>query len=214
MLAALLPLVLAGRPAESASDYFPTVQGMSWTYSEKAGREEHVFTDKIGKPTKLLDVDVVPMTTLSQGEESPPTYYLVKDDTVYIVFRTIERKEVDGDVVRTPKTYQYPILKVAGRAVEWNYVGKTEFMKSPADMVLKGRSRPVGKRKVLGQDVECVQVDLDVMFGGQGEPPIKSVQSCVYGKGIGLVEMTQTTTVNKQKYSEKRTLVSMDKGDQ
>ncbi|MBS1707828.1 MAG: hypothetical protein JSS65_03800 [Armatimonadetes bacterium] len=210
MLAALLPLLVATATADGAAAYFPTKPGTSWTYSEDAGRSHHVFTDKVGKPAKLLEVDVVPFTSVADGRESEPTFYVVDGDSVFVIFKTVEKTESNGEVVRTPKTYRYPIVKVAGKPVSWEHFGKTEFMQTSVDMSLKGSSRPIGKRKVLGREVECVQVDLDVMFGAPGEPPVKSNQRSVYGKGIGLVEMVETTTVGKQKYSKKRNLVGMD----
>ncbi|MBX3112178.1 MAG: hypothetical protein KF857_09230 [Fimbriimonadaceae bacterium] len=209
MLAALLPLMSTLLVAGDAAAYFPTVPGTTWTYSEKTGRSQEVFTDKVGKPTKLLDKEVAPFTTVSHGRTSEPTFYLVEGDTVFVIFKSYIKKEVDDQVVREATTYQYPVLKVDDKRTTWEFAGKTEFMKTVADMVLKGTSRPIGKRKVLGKDVDCVEVTLDVIYGAAGEPPIKSVQRSVYGKGIGLVEMEQTTTVNKEKYSSKRTLVSM-----
>lgn len=210
MWAALLPLVSATLTSGDASAYFPTKTGTTWTYSEQAGRSHEVFTDRVGKPAKLVDTEAVPFTTESHGQVSEPTYYLVQGDTVFVVFKSFTKREVEGVTVRDPKTYQYPILKVGDKRETWEFVGKTEFMKTVADMVLKGNSRPVGKRKVLGKEVECIEVVLDVMYGAAGEPPVKSYQKSIYGKGFGLIEMEQTTTVNKEKYSSKRTLVSMD----
>lgn len=210
MLAALLPLVCASLAGGDAAAYFPTKSGTSWTYSEQGGRSHEVFTDKVGKPTKLLDLDVIPFTTETHGMLSDPTYYMVSGDTVFVVFKSFIKKEVEEKIIKEDKTYQYPVLKVSDKATSWDFVGKTEFMKTVADMALKGTAKPIGKRKVLGKDVECIEVVLDVMYGAAGEPPVKSLQKSIYGKGIGLVEMTQTTTLNKEKYSSKRTLVSMD----
>ncbi len=207
MLASIVSLVItAGDP----TPYFPTTPGISWTYKVQSDRRSQVVIDRVGKATKLLDKEAFPFTSTVDGMESEPTYYLVDGDTVYVIFRSYTKKEGDdGLEVRTPVTYQYPVVKTPGKSEKWDYVGKTQFMKTSVDMVLHGSSSPAGRRQVLGKDVECVRVQLKVMFGAQGEPPVTSEQSSLYGKGIGLIEMTETTTVNKQKYSEKRTLVGM-----
>ena len=60
MLATLLPLISVALMVEDASAYFPTKPGMTWTYSEQGGRSQQVFTDKVGKPLKLVETEVVP----------------------------------------------------------------------------------------------------------------------------------------------------------
>ncbi|MFY9233205.1 MAG: hypothetical protein WAO58_01975 [Fimbriimonadaceae bacterium] len=181
---------------QSVADYFPLTQGMSWQYAS----DGMISRDRVAPVEDVGGSPAIPVISEVQGKESHRTYYRVVDDTVLIV--AYEAKK--------PLAEPVPILKFGKGRSTWEFTGQTMFINEPAPMTMKGEASLKGKRKVLDQEVEVIEVKLSGMIGSNPGTAVRSNQVAYYAKGIGLVEMLSENSVGATKSKSQLKLVKFE----
>lgn len=198
---ATIALAAALQNPLTADSYFPLNPGDRYVYEEDYSGRKDTFVDTVGEPVKIGEVMATPVQTKRGSSFQESVFYSNdKDRTLVIAF---EKEK--------PLTNPYTILKVGSDTQTWNYIGETSHMDEVVDLVIQGKSRMVGKRKVLDNQVECIEVTLEATLAPGDVTSIKTTQVAVYAFGIGLVEMTSTEEMGRRKATRKRTLVAYQK---
>jgi len=180
------------------NDFFPLVPGTRRTYEEKLDRVT-TNTDLVGFPETLKGVTAIPVSTSEGGRQVSKTYYMVDANAVWIVASNPDH----------PLPKPVPILQVNGEKTKWSYDGPTDDSRRAEGISMTGESRILPPRDVLGKKVPILEVKLTTLVGA-GAAQEKSEQIALYGKGIGLVQMTSKTTVGRHKATNELKLVNVE----
>lgn len=191
MITALIAATLSFAPAPtfSASDYFPLKVGRRMTYEEKS-LQSGMTTDVVEEPVDVKGVMTTPVATYQGGNKVNTAYYRVDAEGVAIIAYDPER----------PLPEPLPVLKVAGtEKMTWEFKGAGSAEKLAEPLAMKGESQVLkAEREVLGKKVQVLQVKINAFVGG-GKAREEIEQVAIYGKGVGLVELTSTTKIGKRK---------------
>lgn len=187
--------------APTALDYFPLAKGTKWTYVD-TGTTAITYTDEVSEITKILEEPAVCITTKIEGKPAGSAYYRSAGDTVFVVAYD----------PLNPIAAPHPVLKVADRLVAWEYKGAVPSGGQSLPLEFKATCKPVGERKVLERQVHCIEVHMDATVLEPGNVKVRMVQDIVYGKGIGMVEMRETTTIGKTKTERTVRLIRFEPG--
>lgn len=198
MIATLAALVLF-QPV-SVEDYFPLTVGTKWHY-EIEGQVSSSYVDEV---VKTVTVNEKPSFAIFSKAGSTPigfSAYRVEGDTVYVVAYDERR------ALPTPQ----PVLKVADKPVEWSYDGMTQVESQMVKLQYKAASAPKGKRKVLGEERDVVEVRMDAtIYELKDLITTRVSQTILYAKGVGMYEMTDTSDFGGQKSVRKVKLVRFE----
>jgi len=197
MLATLIAATFIADNA-TANDYFPLVAGTRRTYEEKV---DNISTsvDEVGAPVDVKGVAAIPVVTTEAGRAISKTYYKVDGSTVWII----------GSNPEHPLPKPIPIVQVNGEKTSWSYDGPTDDTKLAESISMTGQSRMLPPRDVLGKKVSILEVKLITAMGG-GRAQERSEQTALYGKGIGLIQLTSKTTVGKHKATNELKLIQVE----
>lgn len=211
--ALLCSLLVATVQENPVADYFPVQPGAKWVYEEsmKEGRNPartSTFTDVAGEPEEVLGIKAIPFRTLGARSNEAAVHYLFQEDTVQLLLTV----KVDG--ADTP--IKYPVLKFTDRETTFDYSGLTNFAGDPVDMILIGRSKKLGARKVLDQNTDVLEVKLDIIinvlpedaFGSLQGATLRSEQTALYAKGIGLFQLTEKIRIGNSNIERNRKLIA------
>lgn len=191
----MLSLLLATVLSSERNAYFPMNPGDTYVYSELADNDAQSFSDTVGDPTEIGGVTVYPITTRSGVQVIDTVYHQVTRDAVRIV----------AYADREPLASPYSVLELRdGRGTSWNFAGTTQFLGGEDTMVFRATSRNVGRRNVLGQQREVVEVRMDITLSGGA---YTSVQTSLYAEGLGLYEMKETSRIGSRSVQRSRELV-------
>lgn len=200
MTAAALLLIAASR--QDAAAYFPLNSGSTWVYTDSVGKMSETHKETVGNTIEIGGQPATPIVTWVDGQVQGSTYYRVEGDTVWVV----------AFVQNAPLEQPYPVFKLGPRRVTWEHSGTTEFSGQAAPLKLKGSSRPVGKRKVLGTEREVVEVVVEAEIDPGAGAPMKSHQTSLYAAGVGLYEIKEKFVFGQEKAERKRVLQSFSPG--
>lgn len=189
---------------EEASDYFPLVTGTKWTYQDEANGSSSTYVDSVGNSQDIGGKPATPIVTLDGAKIDGSTFYRVENGQVFVV--AFEQNK--------PLKVPYPILKVGSGKSDWDFVGITQWYGADAPMTIHGSAKRSGQREFFGAKRDVLEVILDANVGPKAAVGLKSHQVSIYAKGIGLVELKDTTTMNKNKSERKRKLISFEPGSQ
>lgn len=197
MMTALLVCLAAAPTAADPTDFFPLQPGNKWVYREEARFSVNTVQDEVLEPVEIGGLKAFPVESTQEGKVIETVYYRVAGDTIYIVAYD----------PKTPLDPPRPLFKLGERRETWDYVGLTPFLKDLVPIKVRGESAPKGKRKVLGQEVECLEVKFDAQLGRTTDDRVDVKQTSIYGKGIGAVEMTGKTLIGRESLNSKLTLL-------
>ncbi len=203
MLAAAVAFcaMLAPDKTLDAAAFFPLHTGDRWTYQEVAdGKLVGIFVDECKGEAMIAGKPALQVEISTQGRTLESAYYRVLDDSVYLVASDPKHPLLDP----------YAILKVGGKTIKWKYAGTARFLTENDPMTLQGVAKRIGKREMLGRKVEALEVTLDAVVGNPKGTNVRSKQVSVYGEGIGLFELKDTTRVNKTTHVRVRTLTQFE----
>jgi hypothetical protein len=188
MTPVLLAALAIAPAAPSAAEYFPLRPGTRMVYEEKS-LEASVTTDVVGQPVEVAGSAAVPVTTYQNGSVVNTTFYRVGPDLVSIVAHDKDH----------PLKSPLPVFKLpADRKSDWTFFGNIGTEKEPEGLSMKGEAQFKGEREVLGTKVPILEVRITASVGG-GRSKEDVEQVAIYGKGIGLVELTSITKIGKRK---------------
>jgi len=193
----VIALCLAAMILEpSPADFFPLVPGSKYVYQESGSRSE----DIVGEPIDINGTMAYPVKTMIGKQVVSETYYAVDAQAARIVAFNPKK----------PLPSPQPVFQISPR--NWTWEGSTYWLGEPAPVVIKGSSSLKGKKKVLDQDVEILEVKSDARIGGDKGPAILVTQVVTYAKGIGMVEMKIESKIAKRTTTSKLSLVSYQVG--
>ena len=235
LLAALACSMATGSLTEAATaaDFFPLVPGVKRVYEQKAQDDKVTMVEEVDpKPAFFDDKPAMAIVQRSQFNQVISTqYYRVNGPTVYLVGTAEERSSdakgqagtVDFSKPRVRRMVlmtllpAMPVFRYEGKETPWSY-GEVQFLRGAGDdqpiktdeTAIKGLTRPLGTRTVLGQKVEAIEVRAEVQLG-TGNLAQRIVETTVYARGIGMVESIRKTSGGGQKAGETRTrLVALE----
>jgi len=192
----LLQTPVASPQGPSIKDFFPLVEGTKWQYQATEDGQITNFTYSVGKSKKVGDEQATPIITHVYGQDIDSTYYVVKDTTVMLVAFKSEK------ALGEPR----PILQIGEDGTsKWNYRADEDGIPVTA----RCESALKGQRKILGKDVEVLELKVDAVLGSESVG-MRFKQTNLYARGFGLVEMTEERKVNKKTYKKHLTLTQMD----
>lgn len=195
---------LAFHPAASEiEEFFPLDTGRTWVYQDSAMSSEG-YSDRVGNVQEIGGKPAVPIITTINGKVDGSTFYRIEGDEVLVV--AFEQNNPLGN--------PYPILKMGQGKNSWEYSGSTQWLGSPAPMSIKGTVKKTGSKELFGEKRDTVQATMEAVIGDGTGVNIRSKQVCTYARGVGLIEMTDTTVMNKTKSERKRKLVSFTPGSE
>lgn len=182
----------------SAADFFPLVTGTRRTYEEKA-KDTSQNVDQVGPTVQIKGVDAIPIITQVNGQTVTTTFYRVDGDTVYLIANDMDH----------PLPKPLPILQVGDKPMQWDYSGLAGTDKWAEAISMKGSSRMLGEKMVLGKKVPVLEVKLVTTMGPSMAREIIE-QTATYAKGIGLVELSSKTTVGKRSATNQLRLIKVE----
>ncbi len=201
MIASLILLTLCQTPTAapqgpSIKDFFPLVAGTKWQYLATSEGPNTNITMVVGPAEKVGDDQAIPIVTRIMGRDVDKIYYYAKDSTVFIVAYNPKK----------PFPSARPVLQIGeGGNARWDYRGDEDGF----PLSVNCESNLKGKRKVLGQDVDILELKVDAVLGSDSVG-MKFKQTALYARGIGLVEMTEERKVNKNTYKKHLTLTGVE----
>lgn len=200
MLPLLAATLLSQTPTVtlSAADFFPLVQGTRRTYEEKS-RDTSQNVDQVGPAVQIKGADAIPIITQVNGQTVTTTFYRVSGDTVYLIANDMDH----------PLPKPLPILQVGDKPLQWDYQGLAGEDKWAEAISMKGASKMLGEKMVLGKKVPVLEVKLVTTMGPSMAREVIE-QTATYAKGIGLVELTSKTTVGKRSATNQLRLVKVE----
>jgi len=199
MLATLIAATFIADNA-TANDFFPLAPGSRRMYEEKlTGEAPKMNYDEVHAEVDVKGVPAVRVATVEDGKEITNTYYKVDKSSAWII----------GNDIEHPLPKPMPILQFGDKPMKWSYEGPSDDSKLPEPITLTGESRILPDRMVLGKKVSILEVKLTSAMGG-GSAQERVEQVALYGKGIGLVQLTSKTMVGKRKVSNELKLIQVE----
>jgi hypothetical protein len=173
------------------------------TYVEKGVEGEVTTVDEVLRSVPYKLSQATPISTLgSDGKELGLAYYEVTDRGVYLVANIIE------------KPYESPVpmieLDNSGRG-SWKRTLQVGQQDRAEVYRISGECRLAGTRDVLGKKVEVCEVKTTLEVGG-GNALERTNQTLLYGKGVGLIEMTSVSQLGKERVERKLRLTKIEPG--
>jgi len=197
MLAALL-LALAQDPV-TAGDYFPTVAGTTYVYSQQA-KETTSLTWTIKAPTEIDSWQVIPIQTMADSAVVPTTlYYRVASAGV-----SMFALGSDGHRASDPQ----PFFELGNASGDWTFSGAVSAGDEPTSITIIGKTKRGKPTKALGRTVDTIIVTRDSVLGNL-DSALRVHQVLIFGKGVGLIEMNETSQIGKRKQSSILKLVEI-----
>lgn len=193
-LAASMTLSVSAPPAV---EFFPTAPGSRWVYEDKQGRQTVVLEDRAEDPIGPETDRLIPVSTFQENQRMETTYYRVEGDTVWL----------EGFDPKKRLDRPYPILKTSGSTTSWTFSGTTHFMQDPVPLTMRGTAKAVRDLKFQGKTLPGIEVRLEATLEVGADTTLRTVQVAKYAKGIGLIEMTETSDGLRNRQTRTRTLV-------
>jgi hypothetical protein len=182
----LTALVAAILMSSSVEDYFPLVPGTRWTYQDDDGRE---MTQEIGQPIDIgKGIMATPRTTSAAGESGNAELYRTDGDNLLLVGFYDKRSKLSPLTLINPTQI---VFRAGSSKVEWKYTSELPTGLGPVLVQVHGDSTKGPRRKVVDRDVETLIVHVVSQIGNE-KPGVEVRQDVVYGKGIGMIEVTET----------------------
>ncbi|MCC7434562.1 MAG: hypothetical protein IT363_07740 [Methanoregulaceae archaeon] len=176
----------------NVAEFFPLNPGDSWEYvTEGAGGAMRVV-NRVQPKRPVGDHEAYPMQMILNGQVMGTTYYMVKDNSVYVVAFDIKR----------PFFEPRRMLTVEEKTVKWDYQLEEDLM--PVSVSNQATLR--GKRKVLDREVDILELKVEAILGDPKGVHEKLNQTFLYGRGLGMVEMQEERRVNKNSFKRKMKL--------
>lgn len=198
MIGALAIALLAAQTsvALDVSEYFPLEPGSTWRYLGVAPDVKMHFTSTVQDSVEFDGVIATPIVNVFDATSIEKTYYSVTARTVSVVSFSEHEK------LPTP----YTILQSPDVGEKWSVRAKTRVLGVFADLSLVGKVKQLKSRRFNGKSVKVLEVTLEGTIIETGGILTEMKQVSVYGKGIGLMEMKQTSKTGTMTSTLKLTL--------
>jgi len=183
----LTALLAASAFASTIEDFSPMIPGTKWTYEDGNGLQ---LVEQLREPIDIgKGVMAYPKSSSASRNASAAELYRIQDNTLEMVgYLDKSKKESPINLFSPPQ----PVLRVASGKAEWQYSTELPTTQGPVLQLVHADSNHGPKRKILDREVETLIVHVFSQIGNDKEG-VQIRQDAVYGKGIGLVEMTEAT---------------------
>lgn len=198
MLSALLAASVLATQELDVADFFPLNPGDQWTYREQVGGLAMRVEEETGEAQDVVGIEATPivgelMGTGSRAERKEAVFYRVEDNTVYVV--AFKRNQALAE--------PYPIIKWDDGPTNWEFKGTAMYFGVPAEMEMRGRAVYKEDVEVMGSKIDAIEVTLETTLYADFGSEIKSKSVSLYGRNVGLVEMTSEEQIGDSE-AEKR----------
>lgn len=195
-------LAMLPAPTLEVGTYFPLATGTTWTYEDVNEAGSQTYVDSVGNEQEVGGLKAWPIVTKFGNKIDGSTFYRIDGDEVLVV--AFDQNK--------PLPAPYPIIKLGSGKNAWEYKGTTQWIGDEAPLNIKGTCKRAGSKELFGSKHEVIEVVLDASIGPKGSAGLKSHQVSLYASDIGLIELKDTTTVNKRKTVKTRTLIAFKAG--
>ncbi len=205
MIALCAAIALSQEKPSDVSDFFPLVKGTVWTYQDTSNGLTTIYKDSVGNEQPIGDKGgklATPIVSKVDSDVDGSTFYRVEGDQVLVV--AFDQNK--------PLPNPYPIIKLGSDKNTWQYTGATQWYGELAPLTIKGSTRRTGQKEFFGEKRDTIEVVMDATVGPEGKMGAKKHQVYVYARGIGLVSLRDTTTLDKTKVDRERKLVAFSPG--
>jgi hypothetical protein len=209
MILCLAAVIIQGATSPNVSDFFPTAVGTIWTYEESTNLKS-TYRDQVIEPVIVEGVPMITIVTTIPAQPPPSkvgeqklgmTHYRIVGDTVFAA--AFETKMVLAN--------PHPVLKIQSGSVTWEYKGVTPLSNVLLPMEFKATSSWKPKQALFGEERECIQVVMNATIKEAGGFVTTTVhQVSTYAKGLGMVEMVETSMYNRQQSSRSVKLLKFE----
>lgn len=197
MLTALIAVAVA---QISAKDFFPLNPGTRWTY-EISGEGAGTYVQEVGFPVEVGGQERCPILIKSGSKITQTTFYDVSDAGVYVLGHNAKK------LLEKPQ----PVFQVGEKETKWAFEGASPYEDDTAARIfIKGQSKVVGLRDVLGTKRLCLEVKSDVRIGITEETSTKIQQTSLYAQSVGLVQFEDTKSLGRRIVKTKVKLLKYD----
>lgn len=200
----LSALIFAATIASPIEDYCPMAPGTKWTYEDANGIQ---MVDEVGEPVDIgKHQTAIPKTSSVSGRSSGAELYQIQEDTLYLVgFIDKSKSKPEMNILAQAQ----PILRAGNGRSEWQYAGEMPTGLGPVLLQVRGDSNKGPKRKLLNREVETLVVHV-VSRIGNDKQAVEVRQDVVYGKGIGMIQMSEATKAQGQTVKKMLKLVKFE----
>lgn len=198
---ALIAIAVLATPNQSAAkDFFPMEPGMKWSY-EVTGDGGGTYSQEIGTPIDVGGTLRNPLLIKVSGRLVQTTFYDIQGSGVYVI----------GHDPKVLFEKPQPVFQLEGKGSKWEYEGPSPYDDDKsARMRVKGQSKLVGQRTVLGEKRECLEVDTETRIGLSESTATLFKRSGLYAKGVGLVQMEENVSVGRRSQKRKVQLTKFE----
>lgn len=186
----LAPAALAIMQAANSevSEYFPLQAGTVWTYETKMGKQKSTAIGRVETEATVNNEKATPVALYVDGKRVNVAYYKTTQSSVFML-------AVDpSHPLNVPKE----VLRL-GNGDKWTWDGP----EGDAVVHLEAHTAPGGSKSVLNRKVDTIKIEFDgTMTVEKTGVMLKMHQSAIYGKGIGLIQMDQEWTYDRDKLSQ------------
>jgi len=195
----LIALAAACAAASPIDDYFPLIPGTRLTYVDGNGLQ---MVEEVGKPVELpRNETATPKSFSVSGRSSGSELFRNENDTAYYVGYS----DGKGKHLSEPQ----PRLRVGSGKMEWQYVSDVPSELGPVSCRVRGDSSKGPRRKVLDREIETLIVHVTSQLGSDAQR-VEVRDDVIYGKGIGMIEMTEATKAQGQTVKKVLKLVKFE----
>ncbi|MCH7903620.1 MAG: hypothetical protein IH944_03530 [Armatimonadetes bacterium] len=182
--------------ALDVSEYFPLELGSTWRYLGVSSDVKMHFTSTVQEPVDFDGVIAIPIVTVFDVSTTEKNYYSVTARSVDVVsFSEYEKLPAPYTILQSPDVGE-----------KWSVRAKTRVLGVFADLSLIGKVKRLRSRRFDGKSVDVLEVTLEGTIVEVGGILTEMKQVAVYGKGIGLMEMKQTSKTGSMTTTLKLTL--------
>lgn len=176
----------------NVADFFPLKAGDTWEYVTEGSGGAMRVVNRVQPKRPVGEHEAFPMQMILNGQVVGTTYYMVKDNSVFVVAFDIKRPLPD------PRR----MLTVGDKTVKWDYQVEEDLM----PVSVSSQATLKGKRKVLDLEVDLLELKVEAVMGDPKGVHEKLLQTFLYGRGIGMVEMQEERRVNRNSFKRKMKL--------
>jgi len=200
----ILPALFAATLLTSQiDDFFPLNPGTKWTYEDGSGLQ---MSEEVGEPIDIgKGVMAFPKYSSTTRNRTAAALYRTEENSAELVGFIDKSRKEPLSLFAPPQ----PILRVASGRADWQFSTEIPSSQGPVLQLVKGDSNKGSKRKVLDREVDTLVVHVFTQIGNDLNG-VRIQQDAIYGKGIGLIEMTEATKAQGQTVKKVLKLVKFE----
>lgn len=185
-------------------DFYPLTPGTHLVYEDSEhGIRTEEYVEKVVSLRK--DFDATPVRAVIDGRNAGSMFYTTGADTVNLV-----AYQSPGKDTFDPLVDPQPILRFTGESkCNWTFSGTLASELGPILLSVNGSTKKSGSQKILGESRDTITSTI-ISKVGTGKAATEVRQEATYAKGIGLIEMKETSKSNGSTTKRLLKLVQFD----